>query len=128
MIKRPRFRPAWWLSNAHLQTMWSEVMRERIEIPLTHERFELACADFVDLSWSQTGFSNTVVMLHGLGGSVDSSYMRGMLRAFNNYEFNTLAMHFRSCGKEPNRHLEMFHGGQTCDLAEVVTKLKAREP
>lgn len=128
MTKRPRFKPAWWLNNAHLQTMWSEVMRERTKIPLEHERFELSCGDFVDLTWSQTGFKDTVLMLHGLGGSVDSPYMRGMLNAFNQRHFNTLAMHFRNCSKEPNRHFQMFHGGQTCDLAEVITELKTRMP
>lgn len=116
----PEFKAAWWLKNPHLQTLWAEVLRKRIDIPLTHERFELADGDFLDLSWSQTGFHETVILLHGLGGSVDSPYMRGMIHALNELKFNTVAVHFRGCSREPNRLSQMFHAGQTEDLAEVI--------
>lgn len=119
----PQFTPAWWLNNPHLQTMWTEVMRKRVAIPVTHEQFELSCGDFIDLTWSQTNQKQTVVILHGLGGSFVSPYIQGMTQALNQSGFNTVIMHFRGC-KEPNRSPQMFHGGQTCDLAEVITHLK----
>lgn len=117
------FKPAWWLKNPHLQTLWAEIMRKRVDIPLTHERYELADGDFLDLSWSQKGFNETVIFLHGLGGSVNSPYMRGMIAALNALSYNTVALHFRGCSSEPNRHAQMFHGGQTDDLAEVIDTL-----
>jgi uncharacterized protein len=128
MNKFPEFKPAWWLNNPHLQTMWTEVMRKRVTIPLTHQQFELSCGDFIDLSWSQTGKNQTVLLLHGLGGSVESPYIQGMIQVLNQHNFNTLVMHFRGCSKEPNRLPQMFHGGQTCDLAEVISHLKSNAP
>ena len=103
-------------------------MRKRVEIPLVNERFELADGDFLDLSWSQKDFDETVILLHGLGGSVDSPYMRGMMSALNGLNYNTVAVHLRGCGSEPNRHLQMFHGGQTEDLAEVINTFVFRNP
>lgn len=120
------FKPAWWLKNPHMQTLWAEIMRKRVEIPLVTERFELADGDFLDLSWSQQGCDETVMLLHGLGGSVDSPYMRGMMAALNAMNYNTVAVHFRGCSNEPNRLTQMFHGGQTEDLTELIDSLVAK--
>ena len=45
--------------------------------PLRRERFELSDGDFVDLDWLVGGQGPIVVILHGLGGSSDSPYVRG---------------------------------------------------
>lgn len=118
------FKPAWWLNHPHLQTIWPELMRKRIKLREHHERFELKCGDFVDLAWSQTGFDETVLLLHGLAGGISSPYIRGMIKRLNSLNYNTVVMHFRGCSKEFNRHPEFFHGGQTSDLIEVIRSLK----
>jgi hypothetical protein len=37
-------------------------------------------------------------------------------------------MYHRGCSGEPNRHHRRYTGGDTADLAEVVARLRAREP
>lgn len=114
----PIFEPAWWLNHPHLQTIWTEILRPSVDLPLFYERFELFDSDFVDLVWSQKRFKQTAIVLHGLGGSSSSPYMRGMMRALNRINFNTVAVLFRGCSEEPNRRPKMFHGGMTTDLAK----------
>lgn len=124
----PAFEPAWWLKHAHLQTIWSEVMRPRVDLSLTHEKFELADGDFLELSWARGKRPAIVIIVHGLGGSVNSPYVRGMIKALNAYDFSSVALHLRGCGREPNRHATVFHGGHTCDVAEVISALKKKHP
>lgn len=123
-----KFEPAWWLNNPHLQTMWPEIMRKRINLPLETFRFELSCGDFVDLAWANRKSKTTVIVIHGLNGSVDSPYVRGMLNALRESDFNTVAMHLRGCGKELNRFPQMYHAGHTEDLREVILDLKMKQP
>jgi predicted alpha/beta-fold hydrolase len=119
----PAFKPAWWLNSAHLQTIWPEIIRKKVAIPVHFKTFELSDGDFLELVWSQQGFKDTVILLHGLGGSVDSPYIRGMVNALNQFEFNTVVIHFRGCSKKQNRSPYMFHAGETSDISEVIESL-----
>ncbi len=118
------FHVAWWLDNPHLQSIWPTFARNNPPLKLRHERFELSDNDFVDLSWGPTGNRDIVILLHGLGGSVASSYMRGMMHALWRKGFHTVAMHFRNCSNEVNRHFRTFHAGQTCDVLELIQHLR----
>lgn len=126
MRNHPPFEPAWWLNHPHLQTIWTETMRPLVEIPVEYEKFVLRDGDTIDLAWSQTGFENTVVLLHGLGGSVFSPYMRGMIATLNKLNFNTVTIHFRGCSKEPSHSAKMFHGGLTTDVIDILEGLNSR--
>lgn len=128
MIKLPEFKPAWWLRNPHMQTMWNETMRGKNPLFLEHERLELPCGDFVDLASCKKGQDKNVLILPGLGGTADSAYIQGMARALLEHNFNIIIMHFRGYGKTPNRLPQMFHGGQTSDLFEVIRYLKSIFP
>lgn len=131
MIINSLFKPAWWLSNTHAQTICSTLTR-RVKAPIDkHERFELPDGDFIDLAWAINGLSDDaplVIFLHGLGGSVDSSYVAGQLRAFNRRGWRGLLMHFRGASKEPNRLPRAYHSGDTGDLDRLMHVLDQREP
>lgn len=123
------FKPAWWLSNKHLQTLWPTLCRRPIhDIVITRERFELADGDFVDLDWSGNGHGPIVIMLHGLEGSIDSPYAKGMLHAISKQGWRGVLMHFRCCSGERNRLPRTYHSGETGDINAVVTALSQREP
>lgn len=131
MIISSTFKPAWWLSNAHLQTVYPTLAR-RIQAPIDIvERLELPDGDFIDLAWAINGLSNDsplVIFLHGLGGSVDSSYVAGQLRAYNQKGYRGVLMHFRGASLEPNRLARAYHSGDTADLHYLLQVLKKREP
>ncbi|MDA1107206.1 MAG: hydrolase [Proteobacteria bacterium] len=127
MLNNP-FIPAWWLRNAHLQTLWANVVRRAENTALRRERLELPDGDFVDLDWTTGASGPVVIVLHGLQGSSNSSYARGILRALHQRGYRAVLMHFRGCSGEPNRLPRFYHGGETGDLNTLVNVLHAREP
>lgn len=125
----PVFKPAWWLSNSHLQTLWPTLCRRAInDIAITRERFELPDGDFVDLDWSGSGSGPIVIILHGLEGSIASPYAKGMLHAISRHGWRGVLMHFRCCSGERNRLPRTYHSGETGDINTVVQALSCREP
>lgn len=130
MRRRAQFKPAWWLPNSHLQTIWPSVCRPEIKnISLERERLELPDGDFLDLDWSGKNLPGPIVLvLHGFEGSIESHYSKGMLQAINQRGWRGLFMHFRGCSGEPNRLPRGYHSGETDDVNFVVKTLLAREP
>ncbi|HXH55427.1 MAG TPA: hydrolase [Gammaproteobacteria bacterium] len=125
---RNAFKPAWWLRNPHLQTLWAALLRPKIKLSIRPERLELEDGDFLDLAWVGRGFGPLVLILHGLNGSINSPYARGILQAINNRGWRGVLMHFRGCSGEPNRFAHSYHSGETRDLQAVITELIHREP
>ncbi|MBK7998608.1 MAG: alpha/beta fold hydrolase [Verrucomicrobia bacterium] len=114
------YRAPWWLKNGHAQTVFPVVCRRVPEVRYVRRRLELADGDFLDVDGSH-GFGNRAVLIaHGLEGSSDGSYVRGMVRAFNRRGWDALAMNFRGCSGEPNRLLRSYHSGATDDLLHVL--------
>ena len=68
-----------------------------------------------------------VLVLHGLEGSSDSPYARGMLAAIHSHGWRGVIMHFRGCSGELNRLPRSYHSGDTDDLQTVVELLRARD-
>jgi len=122
------FKPAWWCRGPHVQTLWSYLIRRRPHVTLRRERLELPDGDFLDLDWTPNTTGPIVVILHGLEGSSDSPYARGMLRAISLRGWRGVLMHFRGCSGEPNRRLRRYHSGETGDFAHFVEVLRQREP
>jgi predicted alpha/beta-fold hydrolase len=124
------FKPAWWLRNSHLQTIWPTICRGDIKtLPLERERLELPDGDFLDLDWSGKHLPGPIVMiLHGFEGSIDSHYSKGMLKSINQRGWRGVFMHFRGCSGEPNRLPRGYHSGDTKDVDFVVKTLLEREP
>lgn len=124
-----QFKPAWWLPNSHLQTLWPAVCRGDIKnIPLERERLELPDGDFIDIDWwgrEQTG--PIVMILHGFEGSINSHYAKGMLQAIHQQGWRGMFMHFRGCSGEPNRLARGYHSGETSDVDFVVKTIVERE-
>lgn len=131
MITQSQFKPAWWLANAHMQTFYSTLTR-RIKAPVdARERIELPDGDFIDIAWATNGLSSKtplVILLHGLGGSIQSTYVAGLMRAFNRHGLRAVLMHFRGASTEPNRLLRSYHAGDTGDLHYLLQLLAQREP
>jgi predicted alpha/beta-fold hydrolase len=129
-MSRAQFKPAWWLPNSHLQTIWPVLCRGQVKgLTLERERLELPDGDFIDLDWSGKNQSGPLVLiLHGFEGSIQSHYSTGMLQAINKQGWRGVFMHFRGCSGEPNRLLRGYHSGETEDIDYVVKTLHNREP
>lgn len=131
MIIMSEFKPAWWLLNAHAQTILPAFARKTRPPIDSFERVELADGDFVDLAWSNGGLdvnAPLVILLHGLGGNFQSTYVGGFMRAFQQFGWRSVLMHFRGAGLEPNRLPRAYHSGDTADLDFVLQFLAKKEP
>jgi uncharacterized protein len=127
-IRQSSFQAPRWLAGPNRQTIWNTVIGRKPPVDLRRERFELSDGDFVDLDWLVGGQGPIVVVLHGLGGSSDSPYVRGLLKQVQAMGWRGLILNFRGCSGEPNRLMRAYHSGDTGDVAEVVAAIRAREP
>jgi predicted alpha/beta-fold hydrolase len=122
-----RFRPAWWLSNRHLQTIWPILFRARVRLKTRRERVELPDGDFLDVDWVGRA-GPIVIVLHGLQGSAESNYARGLLKQIEARGWRGALMHFRGCSGEANRLPRSYHSGETTDVDWFARELRRREP
>lgn len=128
VIHLSAFRPAWWLSSPHAQTLWPVLCRRRPDPPLRRECLELPDGDFLDLDWTIGERGPLVLVLHGLEGSSASHYARGLLAALVRQGWRGVVMHFRGRGGQPNRLARGYCAADTADIAYLVDRLREREP
>lgn len=114
------YQPPWFLRNGHAQTVYPVLRRRLPEVRYERERLELADGDFLDLDWSRAGGRNVVIVSHGLEGSSQRDYVKGMVRTFNRRGWDAVAWNYRGCSGEPNRLLRFSHSGASDDLWQVV--------
>ena len=118
----PAYRPPPWLRSGHLQTIVPSLFHRVDGVAYRRERLDLADGDFLDLDWAgpDDAQNRLVVIAHGLEGSSDRAYVRGMVRAFVRRGWAALAWNLRGCSGEPNRLARAYHSGATEDLDAVV--------
>lgn len=122
------YRPAWWLPGPHLMTIFPALFRRATCPPARAERIELPDGDFVDLAWVGDGRRDAplVLVLHGLEGSIQSPYVRGILGALDARGWRAVLLHFRGTSGTPNRLARAYHSGDTGDVRFVLGALAAR--
>lgn len=125
------FKPAWWLRNCHLQTIFAKYLAPKRTLALSAELFALPDGDELMLHWGHVQpnpQTPLVLLLHGLEGNIRSHYVRGMMHSLQQQGFACLLMHFRGCHGEANKLPRAYHSGDTADVGEVITMLQHRLP
>ncbi|MES2780883.1 MAG: alpha/beta fold hydrolase [Bacteroidota bacterium] len=122
LITTPSFAGNQWLKGKHVDTILPALFRD-ISIPYIRERIVLSDGDFLDLDWLKNGNSKVLVLFHGLEGSSNSQYIKGMSRYFSAKGWDVCAMNFRTCSGEMNTVLRTYHSGATDDVNEVMQYL-----
>ncbi len=112
-MNKADFKPAWWLPSPHLQTLWPVFFKKRQPLELIAEQVELDDGDFIDLRWSKKHADKTVLVLHGLEGSLESHYVNGIMFRLEQSGYKPVLMHFRGCGGRINRLARAYHSGET---------------
>ncbi len=123
MILQSSYRPNSFLSNPHLETIVPSAFRKVPGVVYQRQRLELPDTDFVDLDWlSHTDHRSDklVIISHGLEGSSERHYSRGMAKYFYHKGWDALAWNCRSCSGELNRLARFYHHGDTADLHHVI--------
>ena len=126
----PGFRRAGWLPGPDLMTVYASVARPFPRPRYRRERWGLADGDFVDVDRIEGASPGLPVLVisHGLEGSSQAAYVRGLATAAARRGFAVAAWNFRGCSGEPNRLLRQYHSGDTGDLAAVVDRLVQEDP
>ncbi|MEE9207711.1 MAG: alpha/beta fold hydrolase [Gemmatimonadota bacterium] len=125
------FRPAHGLRGPHAQTLAGKILRSRSRLLVKRERLDTPDGDFLDLDFAQTHLPDSApcaLLLHGLGGSSESGYMRRTGAELKVRGIRSVALNFRSASGEPNRMVRSYHSGETGDLAFVLRYLQDRFP
>jgi predicted alpha/beta-fold hydrolase len=116
------YTPPQFLDGGHRQTLYASLVR-RVDFAYDRrERIETPDNDFLDLDWATppTDTRRIAILTHGLEGSANRRYMRGMARAFVRRGWAVCALNLRGCSGEINRQVATYHSGKTDDLALVV--------
>lgn len=134
MIVESKYRHVPYLTNGHLETIVPSAFRKVDGVMYQRQRLELSDGDFLDLDWLPDSAKATpgkpkklVIISHGLEGSSERHYSRGMAKYFYNQGWDALAWNCRSCSGELNRLPRFYHHGDTADLQHVIDEAYRKE-
>jgi predicted alpha/beta-fold hydrolase len=133
------FEPHRGLSNGHLQTIAGNFFpRPAFRLATVSETVEVDPADgsrvLCHCHWqpdSQRSGPNqarrlTVVLVHGLEGSSDSGYIRGLAARAWEAGLNVVRMNMRTCGGTETLTPTLYHSGLSGDVGAVVRHFARR--
>ena len=125
-----RYRPAWWLPDAHSATLWGRVGRREPALVGSVERWDTPDGDFLEVVRQDgpAADSPRLLLLHGLEGGAHSHYARAMFREAKSRGWAADLLLFRSCGSEPNRLPRSYHSGETTDAQFVIERVTTDFP
>lgn len=130
-IRMSGFRPARWLRNRHLQTIFPTLPWSRGPKPdVISEWLELPDGDLAALEWlpedpaADRDRLPLLVILHGLEGSAESPYCRHLMWAAAARGWRAAVLHFRDCGDYRNRLPRRYHAGETDDLRYFLGRIR----
>jgi predicted alpha/beta-fold hydrolase len=109
-----------WLRGGHRQTILPVLLPRRASPWRRRERLELPDGDFLDLGWLQNGHAGLALLSHGLEGSMEAIYIRGMAHTLHQAGWDVMGWNYRSCGGIENRLMRSYHSGESDDLRHVI--------
>lgn len=133
VIENLSFKPAPGMASPHIQTVvpiffryaGKEPPSDPLVIPLG-DGDALYCKISTPHSWK--AHHQTVVLLHGLGGSDSSSYMTRLSRKFFQKGLRCVRINLRGVGNGNSVVQRPYHGGTSHDVLQVIQSLKQRAP
>jgi predicted alpha/beta-fold hydrolase len=124
-----RYRAPAWLPGGNLQTLYPALVARRAHVSYRRERWITPDGDFIDLDWTAaagTGSAPLLVLFHGLEGSSNSQYARGLMHAAVQRGWRGVVVHFRGCSGEINRLPRAYHSGDSSEIDWILRRLRAQ--
>jgi uncharacterized protein len=125
------FVPRRFLRGGHLQTVASFLMPRRLRLPVGEKRLvEVAPGVKVlcHCHWqSDRTRALTLIVVHGLEGSSDSQYSRGVADKALRAGMNVIRYNQRNCGGTDGLAPVLYHSGLSSDVAAVAREVIARD-
>lgn len=122
------FRPRPGLAGGHRMTLYAWARSRRFpSLPPAEARLFAVSDDTYVLGhchWqADRCHALTVILLHGLEGSSDSHYVRGMAEKAWRRGFNAIRLNQRNCGGTEHLSPGLYHSGLTADPRAVMRRL-----
>jgi len=119
--------------NPHLQTIAAHFWPredEEARFPLDRRlyRTEPEVEVLVQSQRPATAAAGEIVMVHGLEGSGQAAYIRGLSGSALRAGFAVHRFHMRTCGGTQHLCRTLYHAGLTGDLLSVLRQLHHQEP
>jgi len=126
------FLPPRWLRGGHRMTLYAWARTRAFpDLPPPVPRYFDIDADTRVLAhchWQREPAAHpTLVVLHGLEGSSDAHYMRGIAHKALRRGFNVVRLNQRNCGGTEDLSRGLYHSGLTNDVLAVMTELAGRD-
>jgi uncharacterized protein len=121
------FRPRRFLAGGHIQTIASFFLPRRFLLTAAEERLvevEPGISVLCHCHWQPTRQAAlTIVVVHGLEGSSESTYMMGIAEKGMAAGMNIVRMNQRTCGGTDRLAPTLYHSGRSADVAAVMQNL-----
>jgi len=116
------YQPPLLFRNGHFSTIYSAKIRIAPHLIQKRERLNLLDGDFIDLDWSYSSSKTEklVILLHGLEGNAQRTYIQGAASHLNKNGWDAVAVNYRGCSGEPNKLYRSYNAGTTDDLQSVI--------
>jgi len=115
------YKASWPFRYTHINTIYPALFRRLPIIPFQREKIKTKDGDFLDLDWwKKDNKEKLLIGLHGLEGSADRPYLRGLFHHFHRQGWSVLGMNFRSCSGSNNQQLRTYNMGESHDLSLTV--------
>jgi uncharacterized protein len=119
-----------WLGNAHLMTVAGALLPRRTQEGAEDRLVEVEPETqlLVRCHWQdEPRQSPTLVLVHGLEGSSESPYMRGLAAPAFAAGFNVLRINQRNCGGTERLTATLYNSGLSADFRAVLAELIERD-
>lgn len=123
------YNPPWIFKNGHFSTIYSAKFRPSINLTQERERITLPDNDFIDVDWSYSKSSKNrvAILLHGLEGNAQRTYIKSAGLQLTNANWDVAAVNYRGCSGENNLAYQSYHSGKTDDLETIINHILEKD-
>jgi predicted alpha/beta-fold hydrolase len=126
------FHPRPWLRNAHLQTIFGNILPRSSTLPVAVAQLvevspargsQMSSQVLCECHWQplpERASRPTVILLHGLEGSAHSQYVVGNANKLWQAGCNVVRMNMRNCGGTERLTPTLYHSGLSGDVERVM--------
>ena len=124
------YTPAWWVPGRHAQTLWGRLFRRTPVVHTRLERWDTPDDDEIEVHRLDASRHDAprLILLHGLEGTIRSTYIQGTLALARHRGWAADVLIFRGCGTRMNRQRRFYHSGETSDFQLVVDRVVSDNP
>ena len=113
------YKPSLLFKNAHFNTVYKTLFYDG-KSAYKRKRITTKDNDFLDLDFSTNNAETLVIAMHGLEGSSQSKYILSVVKYLNSNSLDCVAVNFRGCSGEDNKHMYSYNSGKTDDVITII--------